>query len=263
MTITTCDPRALDVARAVHQRERPHATILYGSRARGDHDEYRSDIDIMLVQPEVPDGEYKGAVAEWAEDVVSATYGRCVPVQLVWFSQQRFQEGKRYVNHVATRALMDGVVVSRCPQAYRIGCADATEYDWSNYDNRMRYAEVNLAGFEDTIDRDCPDLIIGFHAQDALKYALKALLEAHSVIGRSTYDIAYLLERTRQIDPAMRGFNFSLSPEIYTEYDRASDYGRPRQQPVLTDQPDYRARTGADSQLIINRARAVRQSRSD
>ena len=263
MTAATCDPRALSVARAVHQRERPQATILFGSRARGDHDEYRSDIDIMLVQLEVPDGEYKGSVEEWAEGIAASGYGRQVPVQLTWLSEQRFQEGKRYVNHVATRALMDGVVISRCPQEYRCGYADAPEYDWSIYDNRMLYAESNLTAFEDTINYGSPDLIIGFHAQAALKYGLKALLEAHSVIGRSTYDIAYLLERVRQIDSVMRGFDFSLPPDIYTEYDWASDYGLPRRQPLLTDQTDYRARTVADAQRIIDRARTVRQGRTD
>ena len=267
MTAATCDPRALSVARAVHQRERPHATILFGSRARGDHDEYRSDIDIMLVQPEEPDGEYKGSVAEWMEGVVEETYGRRLPVQLVWPSQQRFLEGKRYVNHVTTRAMLEGVVISRHPEQYRSRYAAAGvtefEYDWTIYDNRMLYAESNLTAFEDTIDLGSPDLIVGFHAQAALKYGLKALLEAHSVVCRSTYDIAYLLERIRKIDPGMREFNVSLPPDIYTEYDWTRDYGLPRRQLLLTDQPDYRQRTAADAQRIINRAREVRQGRTD
>ena len=44
------DAKALQVARLVQQRERPELAILFGSRARGDHNETRSDIDIMLVQ---------------------------------------------------------------------------------------------------------------------------------------------------------------------------------------------------------------------
>ena len=44
------DPRALQVARFVRQRERPQLTILFGSRARGDHDDLESDIDVMLVR---------------------------------------------------------------------------------------------------------------------------------------------------------------------------------------------------------------------
>ena len=267
MTAATCDPRALSVARAVHQRERPQATILFGSRARGDYEERRSDIDIMLVQPEVPDGEYKGTVEEWAEGVVRAAYGRRVPVQLVWRTPDKFRYRRRYVNSVETYAARDGVFMSQDPNwrdtLRYAGEETECEYDWAPYDNRMLYAESNLTAFEDTIDRGSPDLIVGYHAQAALKYALKALLEAHSAICRSTYDIAYLLNHIQQIDPEMREFNFSLSPDIYTEYDQERDYGRPRRQPFLTDQPDYREHTVADAQRIIDRAREVRQSRTD
>ena len=37
----------------------------------------------------------------------------------------------------------------------------------------------------------------------------------------------------------------------------------PPSQPLLSEQPDYRARTIADAQRIINRARAVRESRGN
>ena len=263
MTATTCDPRALTVAQAVHERERPLATILFGSRARGDYEERRSDIDIMVVQAEVPDGEHKGSAEEWAEDIAASAYRRQVSVQLVWRTLDEFRRRRRYVNSVETRAVQDGIFMSEDPNwrdtsRYQ-GEETECEYDWSLYDNRMLYAESNLTAFEDTIDLGSPDLIVGYHAQAALKYALKALLGAHSVIGRSTYDVAYLLERVREIDPEMRGFNLALPNDIYTEYDWARDYGLPRRQPLLTDQPNYRERTVADAQRIIDRAREVRQ----
>ena len=265
MTAATCDPRALSVAQAVHQREQPLATILFGSRARGDYEERRSDIDIMLLQHEIPDWEMQWPITEWVAAIVQETYGRDVPVQLLWRTPDQFRYRRRYVNSVETRAARDGVFMSQDPNwrdtVRYAGEATECEYDWSIYDNRMRYAESNLTAFEDTIDLGSPDLIVGYHAQAALKYALKALLESHGAICRSAYDIAYMLDRLRRIDPKMRDFNFSLPPDIYTEYDWASDYGLPRRHPSLTDQPDYRTRTVADAQRIINRARAVRQSR--
>ena len=54
MTERRPDPRALRVAQQVHEMARPLATILFVSRARGDHREDSSDIDILLVG-EVPD----------------------------------------------------------------------------------------------------------------------------------------------------------------------------------------------------------------
>ena len=50
----THDAKALRVAQLVQQREQPELAILFGSRARGDHDEAQSDIDIMLVQAVAP-----------------------------------------------------------------------------------------------------------------------------------------------------------------------------------------------------------------
>ena len=57
MTLAEADPRAVAVAQAVHQRERPQATILFGSRARGDYNEKYSDIDLLLVCDVFPDDD--------------------------------------------------------------------------------------------------------------------------------------------------------------------------------------------------------------
>ena len=35
MTTAACDPRALQLARALHRSQQPEVTILFGSRARG------------------------------------------------------------------------------------------------------------------------------------------------------------------------------------------------------------------------------------
>ena len=267
MTATKCDPRALSVAQAVHERERPLATILFGSRARGDYEERRSDIDIMLVRVEEPDGEYKGSVEEWAEGVVRATYGRRVPVQLVWLSEERFSKGKRYINHVATQALFDGVIMTQNPEEYHNRDAEDEEteyeYDWSNYDNRILHAELHLSAFEQMIDSGNHDLLIGQQAQGALEHGMKALLEAHSVRYRRTHDIGHLLGHIRHIDPELHEFRLGIPPDIYSAYAGEQEYEdvAVRTQPLLTNQLDYRARTVADAQRIIDRAREVRRQR--
>ena len=92
------DPKALRVARSVLERERPELAILFGSRARGDHDETRSDIDVMLVLKAIPDEDAKRAATESAGAAVEKAYGREVPVELVWRSLEEFRRNRRYVN---------------------------------------------------------------------------------------------------------------------------------------------------------------------
>ena len=50
----SCDRRALPVAQAILAASGADLVILFGSRARGDYEENRSDIDLLLVQPELP-----------------------------------------------------------------------------------------------------------------------------------------------------------------------------------------------------------------
>ena len=86
MPKSDCDPRALMIAQAIHEAARPLATILFGSRARGDHDERRSDIDIMLVHPQAQDDGHRRTVDAWAAEIAANAYGHRVSVQTVWVS---------------------------------------------------------------------------------------------------------------------------------------------------------------------------------
>ena len=266
MTAATCDPRALSVARAVHERERPQATILFGSRARGDYEERRSDIDIMLIQDWVPDGESQWPVKEWVEGIARAAYGREVPVQLVWRTLDQFRHNRRYVNSVETNAVRDGVFMSQDPNELDASRyedeATECEYDWSPYDERLRHAEIRLDEFIDTAERGRNDLVIGHNAQGALEHAMKALLEAHGAPYRRTHEISELLGNIRHYDPDMSGFSLSIPPAVYTSYAGRDEY-KTRTQPNLTEFPDYLQRTKADVERIIHRAREVRQARTD
>lgn len=262
MTAATCDPRALTVAQAVHERERPPATILFGSRARGDFEEGRSDIDIMLLNPGMPDQGYKDRACQWAEGLAQSIYGHPVPVQLVWRTLEEFRHNRRYVNSVETDAVRDGVFMSQDPNQGDSSCYEDAEtesdYDWSPYNERMRHAEIRLDEFTDTAERGRNDLVIGQHAQGTLEHSMKALLEAHGAPYRHTHNIGELLGNVRHRDPDMADFSLSIPPEVYTAYAGAEEYGA-RTLPALTEFPDYIQRTRADVQRIIDRARAVRQ----
>ena len=266
MSQTNCDPRALKVAQALHEREQPQATILFGSRARGDYDDRRSDIDIMQVNPYEPDPAYKNRAAEWVEAVAQGIYGRPVPVQLVWFAQDEFREHSRYVNHVTTQAMLDGVVMSPHPENYRSRYADDLdeseyEYMWEDYENRLDHAEQHLRVFQTLDDLGESDLMIAQRAHSALEHAMKAVIAALGAAYPSTHNLAHLIGTLRRLPGSgLHDFALSIPPDVYSAYAGHQEYLAGRVAPTLTQQPDYRERTVADAQHLINRARAIRQS---
>ena len=257
------DPKALGVARATQKVEQPELTILFGSRARGDHDE-RSDIDIMLVQDLEPNKEYKITATRRAEDTAKEIYGHAVAVDLVWRTAQEFGRQRNYSNSIETRAVEEGQVMPRNPEdysAYRQG-DEETEHqlDWSTHDQRLRHAEVHLTGFINNCDVGLDDILIGQQAQNTLEYGMKALLEAHDVRYRNVHDIGELLGNLRHNDTVLSEFSLSIPPDVYSEYEGEREY-RPRTQPRLSDFPDFQERTVADARLIIDRAKEVRLRR--
>ena len=54
-SFTNTDARAVKLAELLHELKKPHLTILFGSRARGDYSEGRSDVDILLIKKNQPD----------------------------------------------------------------------------------------------------------------------------------------------------------------------------------------------------------------
>ena len=256
------DAKALAVARAVQQREQPELTILFGSRSRGDHDEDWSDIDIMLVADREANAAEREQAEEAAQAVVSASYGHHVPVQLVWCTLETFRHNRRYTNSLETNAVRDGIVMPKDPEQYGSShCEDAEteyEYDWSTYENRLEDASDHLEAFRRLVEQGLSDQIIGLHTQGALEHAMKALLEAHRVEYRFNHEIGELLGNVRRVDPQMAEFRLSIDPDIYSRYAGRRAYVRPAAPMMLANQPDYLARTVADAELIIERARVVR-----
>ena len=257
------DPKALDVALATRKALQPGLTILFGSRARGDHDE-RSDIDIMLVQDLEPNKEYKNIATSKAEDTAREIYGHAVAVDLVWRTAQEFRKGRKYSNSIETRAAEEGQVMPGNPEDYSAHHHgdEQTEHqlDWSTYDQRLRHAEIHLAGFISNCEAGLDDILIGQQAQNTLEYGMKALLEAHLARYRNVHDIGILLGNVRHNDTVLSEFGLSIPPDVYSEYEGEREY-RPRTQPRLSDFPDFQERTVADALLIIDRAKQVRLQR--
>ena len=260
------DARARRVAQLAQGREQPEFAVLFGSRARGDHDEMESDIDVLLVLPEEPDDARRQAADRAARDAAQAAYGREVPVQLVWRSLETFRRNRRYANSLETNAMREGIVMPRDPSQYRAGDYEDEEteyeYNWTNYDNRMLHAELHLDMLQSADEAGKHDLMIGQQAQSALEHGLKALLEAHGVGQgqgyRNTHDIGELLGNVRYRIPELADFRLAIDPAIYTEYAGGREYRERRRAPALTGQAEYLERTVTDVEFIINQARVAR-----
>lgn len=255
-----CDRRALTVARSVLAVSEADLVILFGSRARGDYDR-RSDIDIMLLQAELPEDDDQAVLKEIARAAARASYGWEAPTQLVWRTRAEFRQQRRYVNSVETNAIRDGIVMPRDPENYHAEDYEDGEVEsghiWTPYSERLRHAEIHLESFANMAASGYNDLVIGQQAQGALEHGMKALLEAHGARYRSTHDIDELLGNICYNDPELREFQLFIPPVFYSAYADDAEYER-RVRPLLTSFSDYAARTLADAQRIIDRAKEVR-----
>ncbi len=256
------DPKAVAVARSVLEKEGPDFAILFGSRARGDWSE-ESDIDLMLVTPEKPDGETRQAASEAACATAAHEYGHETPVQIVWRTPEQYRYNRRYWNSLETEAFRDGVVMPRNSEEYNASDYEdeETEYqhDWSGYNERLRHAEVHLAGFAKMEQIGFTDLEMGQKAQNLMEHSMKALIRAAGGNYRKEHDIGNLLGGIRHFDPEGMGeFGLQIPPDVYSEYRGGDSEYYDRKWPELTSYPNYAERTMEDAARIIERAKELR-----
>ena len=254
------DAAALALARAAYETLQPEAAILFGSRARGDHEERRSDIDVMLIVQEQPDQSRKDEIKDWAEDRALAIYGKPVPVQLVWFDRNEYEEQEKFVNTVVTRALREGVVMSSNPEEYSSRYDDEEteyEYTWTDYDNRVFHAEQHLFSFRLHDDVGASDLLIGQQGQKTLEHALKAVIAGHGEVYPETQNIGNLIGKLRQVDSSMTHFALEIHADVYSEYEGSDEYKNIRKRPLLTEHPNYREATESPAERLLARARQL------
>ena len=266
MTRANADPRAIAVAEAVHQRERPQATILFGSRARGDYNDKYSDIDLLLVCEDYPETDARIDAEEFARATVDSIYRRCVPFQLEYVCRHSFDSERPYINSVTTQAMLTGVVMTDNPEEFTSEYSNRTEghprrFNWLEYDEHIAAVEDELALLGIIYKNNPIDRGIGSHAQQALERAMKAAIIAHGTMPeRDTHSIGSLLGTLRRIDPELAGYHFAVDPSIYTQYAGGERYrlgssDRPR----LTEVSGYYDDTVQDVRFLLTYARQVEE----
>lgn len=266
MTAAGCDPRALRIARELHQAEQPDITILFGSRARGDYKEDRSDIDILMIRDNTPTLEEENLIEREAEKLALSLYGWTVPVQTVWYTGEEFSQMRHTLNHVIARALQDGIVMPKDPDDYenRYGQAEDGEeasYEWTITAERYRHAERHLSMLDLAINSGLADMdeMIGQQAHAALEHAMKALISARGWQYKTTHNLNELVGDIRRADPEFR-FSLTIPGEIYNQYAGREEYQRTEN--PLTAIPNYEEATKADVQRLLERAKEVQGGQS-
>ena len=103
--------------------------------------------------------------------------------------------------------------------------------------------------------------MIAQHAHSALEHAMKAVIAACGATYPSTHNLAHLLGTIRRLPGSeLHDFALSIPPDVYSEYAGHQEYLSGRFTPALTQLYNYRERTVADAQRLIDTARAIRQS---
>ncbi len=137
--------RAMAVALELHKQHDPLATILFGSRARGSHDEEKSDIDIMLIREETLHPTVEDEAAKQAQETARQHYGREVQAHLVWVTTQEFQNDEPFINSLCTRAALEGMMISQHPEQFRSRYdtpnPPAPLYLWEFYERQIQAAQ--------------------------------------------------------------------------------------------------------------------------
>ena len=266
MTTTRHDPRALRIAEELHRAEQPEITILFGSRARGDYKEGRSDIDVLMIRDNTPTLEKRDLIDREAEKLAQSLYGQPVTVQTIWYTGGDFDRMRRTLNHVIARALQDGIVMPKDPEDYenRYGQeqdAEDVSYEWTITEERYRHAEKHLIALEAIINSGRPDMddMIGQQSHSALEHAMKALISARGWQYKTTHDLNQLVGDIRRADPEFQ-FSLTIPGSIYNQYAGREEYQHTEN--PLTDIPDYEEATKSDVRRLLERARESQNDQS-
>ena len=166
------DPRAVSVARAVRDLIDAECVILFGSRSRKDWTG-RSDIDIMVINPEQPTQTDEIRITTAVEEILDQTYVESPAIDLVVLSTEQYRKRSRSINNVAAIASREGIKLTRNPEDY-VGheydeAAEREDRIQRIADANMHYRNLNLM-----LDAGVEDRGVVFHAHQALENGMKA-----------------------------------------------------------------------------------------
>ena len=252
------DPLAVAVVKALHDGQRESLTVLFGSRARGDH-RHNSDIDILLVRGTSPDQQSKTDMLLAAQGLSERLYQRQVPVQLVWRTAQEFREQRPNRSGLPARAMDEGVIMP--PSSEEFGPERHADYqydashDYDVTDQRVRNSENHLTTFQFVAAANMPDESVGAIAHAAVEHALKAVIASRHARYDPSHTINMLRLQVLEVDPDFH-HDPPLDGSIYQQYRGQREYCDPVR--PLTGIPDYQTLVSEEATTLLNRAKENR-----
>ena len=253
-TTRSPDPKAVQLTSQVHDLIRPQMTLLFGSRARGDH-RPNSDVDILVVtQATPPTDEWHTAITK-AEQIAQAVYTDAPQLQFTHRTSQDFMDQSRNRNNMVSRAADEGAHFTNDPML-TVYLASPRQYesagDQETAKVHIQRAQAYLDSFTTLVSHQMTDEGIGAMAHAALCQALKAAIAASGHRYQAIHDVDRLHTQFLDIhlDSLLRA---SISPAIYQQY---RDYGanHPAVMPI-TAVEDYQAQVTQEVQSLLALAR--------
>ena len=245
------DHRALKLAELLHEGRRPQLTILFGSRARGDYAEGRSDVDIMLVEDSPLEGEAAEESAMTFRKAKAEIYrGQHIESRSHLRTLDEFRERSKFFNSLETSALKDGYVLVDDAEFYSALSRMRETNSHIRQANRQAEHLENHDG-SDSDDRQ------GGQAYLAVEHALMAAVAAEGEWCPDLHDVEMLLEMARQADTGGR-YVTVLDPEIYTQYGDSTREIPP--ETPFTSRPEHQVLALQDTQAMLAGVEVLRPS---
>ena len=197
----TVDARAIAVARAIHRMAEPEQTILFGSRARGDH-RPDSDVDVLIIKDPQPTEDWLEELRDRARTLQKAELPEASGIDVICMTTKEFDSRRHLRNNLANFIAKQGAPI--LPQEH----AESPEesIDWDDIDGKIKDATGAASLLEGIatagILAGADDKQIGRMAQNALENAYKAVLGSHGfeypTSGRDGHNLRILINRVRE-----------------------------------------------------------------
>ena len=242
------DERAIRLAHAIHNHNKPDAVILFGSRATGDYDEQTSDIDIMVIS------EKKEIDHEHASKLVTQLYDHAPHLELIELTNAAFDRESQYRNTSPTEALLKGLLICSQPERWQSIYQNPDmerhpNYNWSQYKYLATMSKFATKGLHTGIDgkvrgpagmvRDIIELHLAeavangteqewrnksvrANAHASMRYTLMTAIAAAGQLPKKEGNIEHLLQQLEIAVPDLP-VKPRLTPEQYRDSEQWSD----------------------------------------
>ena len=199
------DGRALNIARQLHRIAGAEQTILFGSRARGDH-RIDSDLDILIVKDAQPSDQWLEQFRDQARALQMKQLPEASGIDVICMTPAQFDSRRNLRNNLANCIARQGATIVPDEQLGYGMSEEEEQIDWDDVDSRISDAADFAKSLETMAEAGIlnaiADKVLGHTAQSALENAYKALLGArgcyYPTSGRDGHNLRILTQLIRE-----------------------------------------------------------------